>query len=140
VDIPAVLRTFVAEQKTCVIATTRRDGSIRQSVVVCAFDDDRILASTTASRAKARDIERSSWASLCIFGHEQPYPSVTIEGSARIIRDNVGDLTRKLYASLRGTSDGAPTDEQLAAAGRVLIEISPDHWYGASYLEVNAEG
>jgi hypothetical protein len=28
-----------------------------------------------AQRLKARDVERSGWASLCVMGHEAPYPS-----------------------------------------------------------------
>lgn len=75
---------FLTRQSAGVLATTRPDGNVRQSVVYFALDGDRLLISTEPGRAKAKDVQRTGRASLCVIGGASPYPSVTLEGPARI--------------------------------------------------------
>jgi hypothetical protein len=78
-DLSASLRSFLEEEPVGVVGTTRTDGSVRQSVAYLVLDDDRVLISTESKRAKARDVQRTGRASYCVLGHEQPFPSVTVE-------------------------------------------------------------
>jgi PPOX class probable F420-dependent enzyme len=75
---------FLTRQSAGVLVTTRPDGNVRQSVVYFALDGDRLLISTEPGHAKAKDVQRTGRASLCVIGGASPYPSVTLEGPARI--------------------------------------------------------
>ena len=60
-----------------------------QSVVYYARDAERLLISTESKRLKARHVERSGWASLCIRGDQQPYPSATFSGPVEILTEDI---------------------------------------------------
>jgi hypothetical protein len=58
------VRAFLAEQPVGVLATQRRDGAIRQSLVYHILDGDRVLISTLGSATRratcaARDARRT---------------------------------------------------------------------------------
>lgn len=131
------VRAFASKVKTCAVGTTRPDGSVRQSVTYFALDGDKILISTVADRAKARDVTRTGRASVCVFGHEKPFPSVTLEGPARIVAEKAqaGELTRRISSMVFGIDPAtAPSDDDIAKAGRVVLEITAERVYGASYV------
>ena len=141
--VPQQVRNFLATTTTCVAATTRPDGSVRQSVVYFLFDEvdgtDSIVMSTVASRAKALDVARTGTMSVCVFAISSPFPAVTVEGTARVLTvaesDAVGDLTRRIGREIMGfPAELEPTDEQLVEADRVLLVLTPTRCYGASYL------
>lgn len=138
--LPPEVRTFLAATATCVVGTTRADGSVRQSVTYYVLDDPgserpRVVVSTVASRAKARDVARTGRMSVCVFGTASPFPCVTVEGDARIRRDDIGELSRRIVREAIGLpAELEPTDEQLAGADRVLLELTPTRSYGAAYL------
>ena len=77
------LRAFLDAQRVGVLATVAEDGRPRQSLVYYARDGEHLVLSTLAQRLKAKDVERSGWASLCVMGHEPPYPSAVFSGRAR---------------------------------------------------------
>ena len=141
--VPQQVRNFLATTTTCVAATTRPDGSVRQSVVYFLFDEvdgtDSIVMSTVASRAKALDVARTGTMSVCVFAISSPFPAVTVEGTARVLTvaesSAVGDLTRRIGREIMGfPAELEPTDEQLVEADRVLLVLTPTRCYGASYL------
>jgi hypothetical protein len=47
-------------------------AGIRQSVVYFALDGDRLLISTEPGRAKAKDVQHTGHASLCVIGAAAP--------------------------------------------------------------------
>ena len=67
---------FLDANPVGVLATESPEGTPRQSLVYYARDGERLLISTLADRHKARDVRRSGWASLCVMGHEPPYPEL----------------------------------------------------------------
>ena len=93
-----------------------------------------IWISTEAARAKAIDVGRTGWASLCIVGPAAPYPSVTIEGPATIEATDVAPMTSRILARISGGEPPELTESELAAAGRVLLRLDVDRVYGASHL------
>ena len=96
---------------------------------------DRILISTEGKRGKARDVERGGWASFRVMGHEKPWPSLTVEGPARIRREGIGSATARIMAKIRGEALPAePSDEQLADADRVILELDVERVYAVSYV------
>jgi hypothetical protein len=79
------LHDFLDANRVGVLATLAGDGQPRQSVVYYARDGETLLVSTESKRLKARDVQRSGWASLCVLGHEPPEPQ-TDEALAAIDR------------------------------------------------------
>lgn len=134
------LREFLDAHRVGVLATTSPEGRPRQSLVYFARDGERLLISTLTDRHKTRDARRSGWASLCVMGHEPPYPSATFSGSAEILTENIGVPTARIMQRIAG-SDEPPepmSDEQLAEVGRVILAITVDRVTAASYVEQEA--
>ncbi len=128
-------RRFLETQPVGTLTTLRSDGKARSSVVYFTLEGDRIRISTVAKRAKARDVTRTGWASFCVMGHEKPFPSLSVEGPARIVTRDIGPATAALLEKITGkTPDAVPTDEQLAVGGRVILEIDVERVYGVSYV------
>jgi PPOX class probable F420-dependent enzyme len=136
-DLP--VREFLAAGRLGVLCTVRPGGRPRQTAAYYVLDGDSILSSTESKRGKARDVIRDGWASLCVTGHEPPYPSVTVEGPARIRTTGIGLASARIFAAMTGKEAGPLSDEDLAALGRVILEITCARAYGASYLPAAAE-
>jgi len=125
-----------------VLATQSPDGSPRQSLVYFARHGEQLLISTLAGRLKARDVERTARASLCVMGHEPPYPSVTLSGPAEILTDGIGPATAAVAQRITGASEPPEpmSDEVLAEAGRVILAITVERVSAASYIPQASEG
>jgi PPOX class probable F420-dependent enzyme len=130
------LRAFLDANDVGVIATAAADGSPRQSLVYYAREGDRLLISTLSDRLKARDVRRTGRASLCVLGHERPYPSATFTGPAEIRTEDIGPPTAAIAQRMLGADEPpAPmTDEALAEAGRVILAITVERVAAVNYL------
>ena len=129
------VRAFLAEQPVGVLATRRKDGGIRQSVVYHVVDGDRILISTMHDRAKARDVARDGRASYAVLGHAKPFPQVVVEGPARILTDGIGEPTMRIFEKVSGSRPASPlTDEMLAGMKRVILEVTIEAIRDVSYV------
>ena len=95
-----------------------------------------------AERFKARDVERSGWASLSVRGDEQPYPSATFSGQAAIKSKDVGPPTAKVMQRIAGSDELPPvqSDEALAAVGRVILELSIEKVSAVTHLAAAIAG
>lgn len=131
------LGEFLDAQQVGVLATASPDGRPRQSLVYFARDGERLLVSTLADRLKARDIRRTGWASLCVMGHEPPYPSATFSGRAEILTENIGIPTGRVMQRItRAAEPPEPlSDEALADAGRVILAITIERVSAEKYIE-----
>jgi len=69
------LREFLDAHRVGVLGTAGKNGRPRQSLVYFARQGDDLVLSTMAERLKAKDVDGSGWASLCVMAHEPPYPS-----------------------------------------------------------------
>jgi hypothetical protein len=119
-----------------VIATRAADGQPRQSVVYYARHGDRLLVSTLADRLKTKDVLREGRASICVHGHEQPYPSAVFSGPAEIRTTGIGPDTALVMQRVSG-ADQPPepqTDEALAGVGRVLLDIRIERISAVSHV------
>ena len=130
------LRELLDSNPVGVLATLAPDGKPRQSLVYFARDGDSLLISTLTDRLKARDARRSGWASLCVMGHEPPYPSATLSGTAEILTNDIGPSTAKVMQRIAQSAEPPEpmTDEALAEAGRVVLAIHVDRVSAASYI------
>ncbi|MFM7060595.1 MAG: TIGR03618 family F420-dependent PPOX class oxidoreductase [Actinomycetes bacterium] len=129
------VRAFVDAEPSGVLGTLRTDGRPRLSVVRHVLDGERILISTEATRAKARDVARDGRASYCVTGHDAPYPCVTVEGPARIVTEGAGAATTRIFERMSGAPMPEPlSDDTVAAMGRVIIELTIERAYGATHI------
>jgi PPOX class probable F420-dependent enzyme len=130
------LRDFLDAHRVGVLATLAGDGKPRQSVVYYAWDGERLLISTESKRRKARDVERTGWASLCVRGDEQPYPSAAFSGRAEILTEDIGPATASVMQRIAGTPEppDPQSDEALAALDRVILAITVERVAAVSYI------
>ncbi len=131
------VRRFLDEQVVCVLATRSAEGRVHQSAVYFVRDGDELLISTEQQRLKARDVEETGWASVCVIGHERPFPSLTVSGSADIRREDIGGATARIAQRMLALRElpEAQSDEALAGVGRVILAIQADRVGPSSYLE-----
>jgi len=134
------LRDFLDAHQVGVLATRAADGMPRQSLVYFARDGDRLLISTLSDRLKARDVRRTGWASLCVMGHQSPYPSATFSGRAEIVIHKIGAPTARIAQRISGAPEPPDpmSEEALAEVGRVVLAITVDRVAAASYIEAAA--
>jgi PPOX class probable F420-dependent enzyme len=130
------LREFLDGHRVGVLATQSQDGTPRQSLVYYARDSDRLLISTESERLKARDVQRTGWASLCVMGHHQPYPSAVFSGRAEILTEDIGPATASVIQRIAGTPEPpeAQSDEALAAIDRVVLAVEVERVSAANYI------
>ena len=135
------LREFLDLHAVGVLATPAADRRPRQSLVYFARDRDRLLISTLTDRMKASDVRRSGWASLCVMGHEPPYPSATFSGPAEILTEHIGAPTAMVMQRMTGAADPQEplSDEALAELGRVILAITIERVSAANYIAVATE-
>jgi hypothetical protein len=117
------LQEFLDANRVGVLATIAEHGRPRQSLVYYARDDNVLLISTLAQRLKTKDVQRSEWASLCVMGHEPPYPSAVFSGPADIATKDIGAPTALIMQRIAGLPEPPEpqTDEALAAVGRTVL-------------------
>ena len=132
----AELREFLDASRVGVLATVTSGQKPRQSLVYYAREGDGLLISTLTDRLKARDARRTGWASLCVMGHEPPYPSATFSGPADILTENIGPPTAAIAQRMTGAAEPPEpmSDEALAEVGRVILAIDIDRVTAVSYI------
>jgi PPOX class probable F420-dependent enzyme len=130
------LRDFLDANRVGVLATISEHGRPRQSLVYYVRDGDVLLISTLAQRLKAKDVQRSEWASLCVMGHESPYPSAVFSGPADIVTKDIGPPTSLIMQRIAGLPEPPEpqTDEALAEIGRVVLRIAVERVTALNYL------
>ena len=80
--VPSERRLFVRTHRTCVLGYGRvHDGPAMSVVYYVPTDEDELLVSTTAGRAKARAVRRNPKVSLCVL--DERWPLVVLAGLCR---------------------------------------------------------
>lgn len=132
----AGLAELLDANKLATLGTVGEDGLPRLSVVYYANRGERIFISTLRERMKARDVERRGWAALSVRGEEPPYPSATFTGSAVVRTAGIGEDTALVMGRIAGLPEPPEpqSDEALAEAGRVLIEVTVERVAAAMHV------
>jgi hypothetical protein len=133
---------FVDAHRVGVLATVDKVAMPRQSVVYYVREEQRLLISTESKRLKARDVRRSGWASLCVLGHERPYPSAVFSGPAEILTEGIGPATAAIVHRIADLPEPpqAQSDEALAVIDRVILAITVEAVTAVNYLPAANEG
>jgi hypothetical protein len=85
-------------------------------------------------------MRRSGWASLCVLGHERPYPSAVFSGPAEIVTESIGPATAAIMQRIAEMPEPPPpeSDEALAAIDRVILAITIQAVSAVNYLPADA--
>jgi PPOX class probable F420-dependent enzyme len=79
-------RDFVRVNHRGVLATRRPDGSIQQTPVLAAIDDEgRVIISTRETAYKTRYLRRDPWAQVCVVTDRFFGEWVFVEGQAEVV-------------------------------------------------------
>jgi len=135
-ELTTELREFLDANRVGVLATGAESGLPRQSLVYYARDGGCLLISTLAQRLKARDVERSGWASLCVMGHDAPYPSAVFSGAAEIETQEIGAPTALIMQRVADLPEPPEpqSDAALAELGRVVMRLRIDRVSAVNYI------
>lgn len=115
--LPSERREFVRTHRTCIYGYRRRhDGPAMSVVYYIPTDEDELLVSTMAGRAKARAAARDGKVSLCVLDERWPFAFLQVYADAVIEQDR--DLVVEVMMAVAGRMSGQP----LPAEGRPLVE------------------
>jgi PPOX class probable F420-dependent enzyme len=102
------------------------------SPVYYALDGDDIVISTTASRFKARAIEKDPAVSLCVLGEQPPFPYLLVYGKATIEHEGAVDVMMQVGGRMTGNpipeSARPALEERAKQEGRVLLRVRPERF------------
>ena len=109
------------------LATIRRDGSAQLGPINYAYQDGRILISTTRDRAKYANVRRNSQVSLCVIDPKgRPY--VTVSGRAEVQEQDIAEGTAAIFRRMSDRPLPDNFEDPLREQRRVLIVVSPDRF------------
>ena len=89
-----------------------------------------------SERLKAKDVQRSGWASLPVRADEQPYPSATFSGPAEILTENIGQPTARIMQRIAGMDEPPEpqSDQALAEIDQVILTITVDRVSAVTHM------
>ncbi len=130
--LPSERRAFVRTHRTCIFGYSRlHDGPAMSVVYYIPTDDDELLVSTMAGRAKARAVDRNGKVSLCVlderwpFTYLQVYADATIDGDPDLVVDTMMAVGGRMSGQPLG-EDARPVVEAMAVEEeRVVIRCRP---------------
>ncbi len=131
------LLEVVATGREAVLATIRRNGRPQLSNVLYTWDPEQRMAriSTTAPRAKARNLRRDPRASLYVPGpHFWTYVVADADaelcGPSTSPGDEAGRELLKVHGAFYGELDEDSFFREMVANERLVIRLRVSHLYG----------
>lgn len=127
----AELLEFIRPRHQMILATTRSDGRPQLSPVSGGVTPDgRIVISTYPSRAKTRNAERRSTASVLIMSEGWSDPWVQVDGDVTVT--HMPEAADGLVEYFRSISGEHPDWDEYREAMRIqdksLLSITPTRW------------
>jgi len=126
VDLDAA-RGFLRTSHRAVLVTCRADGGLQTSPVAAAVDDaGRVVVSTRAASAKARNLRRDRRATLCCVSDAWWGPWVHVEGTAEVVDGPEAlPLLEDYYRRVSGEHpDWEDYRRAMVAEERVLVRVT----------------
>jgi PPOX class probable F420-dependent enzyme len=131
---------FIARSVIAIVSTLRSDGSPSTSMVCFARHGDRLLFSTTMSKAKAKMLKRDGRAAMTILNADDPLSFVSVEGDVTIHEDNPIELREIFLKSTAHPSfpmGAAEVEMVIAQPGRAMFELVPTRVSGVVTPRLN---
>jgi len=138
---------FARTTRRSVMATTRRDSRPQLSNVLHAVADDGIIrVSTTARRAKYRNLARDPWAALHVT-QDDFWAYVVVEGAvelapiiASLDDPGVDEHVEHYRLVVREHEDWDAFRASLVAERRSMVRLVPSRAYGMAALSTPDDG
>ena len=131
------IKAFVSANHRSVLTTFRQNGAAQMSIVSCGLFRDGVAFTTTADRAKLRNLKRSPRCSLLV---SQPdwWGYVVLEGQALILSpqntetEELRSALRDVYRAAGGGEhpDWDGYDQAMREQRRSVVIVVPEHVYG----------
>jgi hypothetical protein len=130
--LPSERRLFVRTHRTCVFGYGRQsDGPAMSVVYYVPAENDDLLVSTMADRAKAKAVARNGKISLCILDETWPFAYLQVYCDAVI--DDDGEALVDVMMAVAERMSGEPLNPELRPMvktmgeeeGRVLVRCRP---------------
>jgi PPOX class probable F420-dependent enzyme len=119
--LPSERREFVRTHRTCVFGYARRDDGPALSVVYYVpTDDDELVISTHAGRAKARSVTREPNVSLCVLDERWPFAYLQVYSKAVVDRDR--DFAIDVMMAVGARMAGAALPDEARAGVAAMAE------------------
>lgn len=130
-------KDFLTANHMAVFSTFRRNGASQLSIVTSGLYGDGVAFTTTANRAKHRNLTRDPRCSLLVSHHEWR-PFLVLEGNATVLSQdntNAEDLRvafREVFRAAAGKEhpDWEEYDRVMVEDRRVIVIVQPEHVYG----------
>ena len=128
---PEERRQFVLDHRTAIFGYNRAEHGPAMSIVFYAAEDDEIVVSTMAARAKAKAVARNPKASLCVLDEQWPPSYLQVYCDAVI--DTDFDFVVDVMMRIAGVMAGEPMSEEVRpmveegarAENRVAVRLRP---------------
>ena len=122
---------FIRPRHRMLLATTRTDGRPQMSPVSGGVDaEGRVVISSYPARAKTRNAERRSLASVLVLSDDWDGGWIQVDGDAEVLHmPEAADGLVEYFRSISGEHpDWAEYREAMAIQDKSLIRITPVRW------------
>ena len=136
-ELTATQKDFLAANHNAVCTTFRRNGAAQLSIVTSGLYGGGAAFTTTADRAKHRNLARDPRCSLLV-SHEDWRPFLVLEGNATVLsQDNTpAEELRVAFRDVFRAASGKEHpnwdeyDRVMVEDRRVIVIVTPEHVYG----------
>jgi PPOX class probable F420-dependent enzyme len=121
---------LVAEPRTGMLATTRKDGRPHVAPIWYDLDDDgTIVFATGAETLKGRSIRRDPRVCFCVDDEHPPFSFVLVDGTVEVSEDLDEMLVwaTRIGGRYMGPALAEAFGRRNAVAGELLVRLRPTH-------------
>ena len=130
-------RQFLTENHNGAVTTFRRSGAAQVSIVTCGVYGEGVAFTTTADRAKLRNLRRDPHCTILV-GSDDWRRFVVLEGEARLVSvdnataDEYRETLREVYRTSAGMEhpNWPEYDQAMIDDRRFAVLVTPEHVYG----------
>ncbi len=133
-------RFLTGGTRMAVVSTVDRHGRPRSAPVWYDWSDGAVVMFTGRSSLKWRNLQRTSYASVCIDERESPYAGVVIDGPVEEVPeadDALYDVALRMATRYYGEEEGRAFAEPYrgGSPGTVVFRVRPEHIVSWDYAE-----
>jgi PPOX class probable F420-dependent enzyme len=130
-------RQFLTENHNGAVTTFRRSGAAQVSIVTCGLYGEGVAFTTTADRAKLRNLRRDPRCTILV-GSDDWRRFVVLEGEARLVSvdnataDEYRETLRDVYRTSAGVEhpNWPEYDQAMIDDRRFAVLVTPENVYG----------